>query len=259
MPTIREIRDFYREMQRTNRESITMCSTDSHVGGDPLFDNPSGHRFYIRNGTSELMLDLCPRALFPVAEQLLGVGTVVYPEGLDENGMAMGPAFSDLSLQSAKTTHMDQPDDAEPSFRTEPFSISATGPGWINGQGTRGLYCTMPNSPDARMGAGKGNPPFAGCHSDGSGDGRVRLRVAAFIDECPAGCGGFTIWRGSHVPIWASHWTAQNVSSRRREELQRKDPGLTTRELYKAAQVSQSLVCSMHGVIGNQSKSQPFY
>eukprot|EP01052_Picozoa_sp_SAG31_P010354 SAG31_NODE_566_length_14037_cov_32.372148_2_plen_136_part_00 len=25
VPTIREIRDFYREMQRTNRESITMC------------------------------------------------------------------------------------------------------------------------------------------------------------------------------------------------------------------------------------------
>eukprot|EP01052_Picozoa_sp_SAG31_P017866 SAG31_NODE_1240_length_9167_cov_4.729599_10_plen_64_part_00 len=26
VPTIREIRDFYREMQRTNRESITMYS-----------------------------------------------------------------------------------------------------------------------------------------------------------------------------------------------------------------------------------------
>eukprot|EP01052_Picozoa_sp_SAG31_P020769 SAG31_NODE_1576_length_7838_cov_5.738468_8_plen_105_part_00 len=25
VPTIREIRDFYREMQRTNRESITVC------------------------------------------------------------------------------------------------------------------------------------------------------------------------------------------------------------------------------------------
>ena len=29
VPTIREIRDFYREMQRTDRESITMCRSPS--------------------------------------------------------------------------------------------------------------------------------------------------------------------------------------------------------------------------------------
>eukprot|EP01052_Picozoa_sp_SAG31_P039573 SAG31_NODE_5514_length_2485_cov_1.728835_5_plen_194_part_00 len=35
VPTIREIRDFYREMQRTNRESITMCKTTSAAEADP--------------------------------------------------------------------------------------------------------------------------------------------------------------------------------------------------------------------------------
>ena len=81
----------------------------------------------------------------------------------------------------------------EPPNRTEPLTINATGPGFLNGQGTRGLYCTMPNNPDARTKTGtKGNGQFGGCHTDGGETGRVRLRVAAFIDECPVGSGGYT-------------------------------------------------------------------
>lgn len=182
--------------------------TNSHEGGDVLFEC-TNHRFTVRNGTSELMLDLCPRALFPIAEQLLGAGTVVYPAGLNADGNAVGPAFFDAGLQGGMSTHMDLRPDCDPSNRTEPLTINSTGPGFLNGQGTRGLYCTMPNSPNARTKiGGKGNGPFGGCHTDGGERGRVRLRVAAFIDDCPPGCGGYTIWKGSHVPIWNGLWDA---------------------------------------------------
>ena len=36
----------------------------------------------------------------------------------------------------------------------------------------------------------------------GQVDSRVRLRVSALFDDCPAGCGGWTLWPSSHVPIW---------------------------------------------------------
>ena len=61
-------------------------------GGDPYFSG-SGHRFFIRNGAEELMLNLAPRALWLVAEQLLGQGTLVWPAGLDELGATVGPCF----------------------------------------------------------------------------------------------------------------------------------------------------------------------
>ena len=39
------------------------------------------------------MLNLAPRALWLVAEQLLGQGTLVWPAGLDELGATAGPCF----------------------------------------------------------------------------------------------------------------------------------------------------------------------
>ena len=54
-------------------------------GGDAYFFG-GGHRFYIRNGAEELLLNTAPRALWGVAEQLLGKGEVVWPAGLDEAG-----------------------------------------------------------------------------------------------------------------------------------------------------------------------------
>ena len=38
------------------------------LGRDPGMFVEGSHRFYMRNGMSKLMLDLCPRALFTVAE-----------------------------------------------------------------------------------------------------------------------------------------------------------------------------------------------
>ena len=54
------------------------------IGGDPYFFT-EGHRFYVRNGAEPFMLDLAPRALWQVAEQLLGQGTVVWPAGADDS------------------------------------------------------------------------------------------------------------------------------------------------------------------------------
>ena len=46
-------------------------------GGDPYFGG-GGHRLYVRNGAEELLLDLAPRAVWDIAEQLLGKGEVVW-------------------------------------------------------------------------------------------------------------------------------------------------------------------------------------
>ena len=72
---------------------------------------------------------------------------------------------------------------------------------WLNGQGTRGLYCTLPGSPPQA-------PGFPGAHSDGACYGRFRLQVSAYIDDLPPGCGGFTVWPGSHARIWTEQWEA---------------------------------------------------
>ena len=118
-------------------------------GGDPYFSG-NGHRFTVRNGASELMLNLAPRALWQVAEQLLGKGTVVWPTGLDESGYTTGPCFMCDDAVGGLNSHvghtMGWP--SEGTFTTEPaLQLPETGPVWLNGQGTRGLYCTLPNSP----------------------------------------------------------------------------------------------------------------
>ena len=118
-------------------------------GGDPYFSG-SGHQFFIRNGASELMLNLAPRALWRVAEQLLGKGTVVWPAGLDESGYTTGPCFMCDDAVGGLNTHLGDAMGYPPkgSFTTEPaLRLPKTGPVWLNGQGTRGLYCTLPNSP----------------------------------------------------------------------------------------------------------------
>eukprot|EP01045_Picozoa_sp_COSAG04_P026531 COSAG04_NODE_3700_length_2596_cov_1.663997_1_plen_248_part_10 len=106
--------------------------TNSFEGGDLYFE-PTGHRFVIRNGAEELLLDLCPRALFDVAEQLLGKGDVVYPGGVNAAGMAAGPAFLDEGAQSGMQTHADT--HLEPTWQTETLELpGGRGPVWMNGE-----------------------------------------------------------------------------------------------------------------------------
>jgi hypothetical protein len=189
----------------TEEESARLKAQRPEGGGDPYFSG-SGSRFVIRNGAEELLLDLAPRAMWKVAEQLLGAGTLVWPAGLDELGGTTGPSLMSDDAVSGLATHvghqMGWP--TEGTFTTEEaLRLPKTGPVWINGQGTRGLYCTLPNSPAPA-------PDYPGAHSDGPCYGRLRLQIAAYIDDVPPLSGGFTVWPGSHTRVWKDQWEAFN-------------------------------------------------
>jgi hypothetical protein len=169
---------------------------------DPYFAGRD-HKLSVRNGTEQLILDLAPRALWQVAEQLLGAGTLVWPAGSDESGFNTGPCFMDDDIMGNLVNHMGAKaaDLPEPSFTTEAMRLPATGPTWINGQGTRGLYCTLPQSPPHEAG-------YPSAHSDGACYGRVRLQLSAYIDDVGPNCGAFNVWPGSHARIWPEQWKA---------------------------------------------------
>jgi len=187
----------------TEEESDKLKAQRPEGSGDPYFGG-SDHRFFVRNGAEQLMLDLAPRALWQVAEQLMGKETVVWPTGVDESGLATGPCFMCDDAVGSLVSHvghnMGWP--AEGTFATEEaLSLPKTGPVWINGQGTRGLYCTLPQSKP--LGA-----DYPSAHSDGACYGRRRLQVSAYIDDLPPNSGGFTVWPGSHTRIWTEQWKA---------------------------------------------------
>ena len=172
-------------------------------GGDPYFSG-NGHRYTVRNGASELLLNLAPRALWQVAEQLLGRGTVVWPAGLDESGYTTGPCFMCDDAVGGLNSHVGDTMgwSSGGTFTTEPaLRLPETGPVWLNGQGTRGLYCTLPNSPSHA-------PEYRGAHSDGACYGRWRLQMSAYISDVPPNSGGFMVWPGSHSRIWPEQWKA---------------------------------------------------
>lgn len=187
----------------TEEESAKFKAQRPEGGGDPYF-NGSGHRFFIRNGAEEHMLNLGPWAVWQIAEQLLGKETVVWPAGLDESNQTTGPCFMCDDAVGGLTTHvghnMGWP--PEGAFKTEEtLTLPKTGPIWLNGQGTRGLYCTLPNSPSP-------GPDYQGAHSDGACYGRWRLQMAAYTDDVPPNSGGFTVWPGSHTRVWEAQWQA---------------------------------------------------
>ena len=187
----------------TDKESAKLRSMRPEGGGEPYLSG-GGHQLVIRNGASELMLNLGPRALWRVAEQLLGKGTVVWPAGLDKSGNTTGPCFMCDDAVGALKTHLGRAMGFPPkgSFTTEPaLRLPETGPVWLNGQGTRGLYCTLPNSPPHPA-------DYPGAHSDGPCYGRWRLQMSAYISDVPANCGGFTVWPRSHARIWPEQWKA---------------------------------------------------
>ena len=170
----------------------------SQHGGQPYFGG-GGTRFYVRNGTKDFMLDLGPRALWTVAEQLLGEGTVVWPAGRDKSGSTIGPCLmNDEALEVLYGRDLETWPTL-PTFQTQTLRLPQQGLELLTGQGTRGLYCTLPNSP--APGAN-----WRGAHSDGSSYGRFRLNFAAYIDDLPPASGGFTVWPGSHTRIWKHHW-----------------------------------------------------
>ena len=167
------------------------------TGGDPYFSG-SNHRYYIRNGVEELLLNLAPRALWRVAEQLLGEGEVVWPAGADEAGETTGPCLlTDRTVKGFEPHLGGEPERwiGPVTGRTEQVRLPRTGPTWMTGQGTRGLYCTLPNSPPPA-------PHYRGAHAEALYDTRWRIQIAAYIDDLPEKAGGLTLFPGSHRRIW---------------------------------------------------------
>ena len=187
----------------TEEESTRLAAAKPEGGGEPYLGG-KGHRFFIRNGAEELLLNLAPRAVWGIAEQLLGKDTVVWPAGLDESGTTTGPCFMSDDAITGLASHLGdtlgQPEKG--SFTTqEALQLPKTGPVWLTGQGTRGLYCTLPGSPSP-------GPDLGSAHSDGACYGRWRLQMAAYTDDLPANSGGFTVWPGSHTRVWKEQWEA---------------------------------------------------
>ena len=194
-------------MKRDNPSTwipFTEEEADSHQrpegGGDPYFFG-EGYRLYIRNGAEELSLNVAPRALWTVAEQLLGVGEVVWPAGLDESGVTTGPCLLTEGAVKGMEGHLGPESDkwlGAPTGRSVPLRLPKTGPIWNTGQGTRGLYCTLPNSPSPAEG-------YRSAHAEAMYETHWRLQIAAYVDDLPPNAGGLTLWPGSHRRIW-DYW-----------------------------------------------------
>ena len=186
-------------------------------GGDPYFGG-GGHRLYIRNGAEELLLDLAPRAMFDVAEQLLGEGEVIWPNGLDETNTTIGPALLTEDHITSMEVHLGPESDkwlGKATRKTEQVRLPKTGPVWATAQGSRGLYCTLPNSPGGRVNKypyAKVQPSarYPSAHAaEGMYESRRRLQIAAYFDYLPLGAGGLHLWPGSHQRIW-DRWSAMH-------------------------------------------------
>jgi hypothetical protein len=207
----------------------------SYGGGDPRF-KPGGARFNLNCGCDELHLDSFARPLLAVAEQLLGAGRVVRPLGVDAaTGRAAGSYYADGLSECTRAIHTG----CEPRWpvpnATEAVSFdpSAGCVSTLTGQGCRGFYCALPELPRQKpppgtpAAAAKRQPlvsasmqPKAvagGLHSDVglSFPGRVHLRAVCFVDDCPPGCGGFTLWPRTHGAVWGHLWASVHAANRR--------------------------------------------
>ena len=78
------------------------------------------------------MLDAAPRALWNIAEQLLGKSTVVWPAGHNKEGFATGPCFMCDDAVGGLGSHLGVVVESyltKDSFTTEPaLRLPRTGP-----------------------------------------------------------------------------------------------------------------------------------
>ena len=180
-------------------------------GGDPYFSG-GGRGFTIRNGAEDLLIDIGARSVWDIAEQLLGKGEVVWPAGADESGFTTGPCFQTKEgAEYLMKTHLGPKSEklmGDVDGRTEELRLPKTGPVWMNSQGTRGMYCTLPNSP-ARTATSRPGPWPGGHAGEGLYESRQFLQTVVYFDDVPLGAGGTHLWPGSHTRIW-DHWAPIN-------------------------------------------------
>ena len=191
------------------RKSATPAFKWLEGGGEPYFQG-KGHKFFIRNGAEDLLIDIGGRSVWNIAEQLLGKGEVVWPVGLDESNCTTGPSFLTEKEPKWVASHMGPGgknwtgSQWSGRAQTEQVMLPKTGPHWITAQGTRGMYCTLPDSPPS------GGPDWPGSHAgEGLYDSRMLLQTAVYFDDLPPASGGLTLWPRSHTRIW-DHWEPIN-------------------------------------------------
>jgi len=177
-------------------------------GGDPYFSG-SGHQFYIRNGAEDLLLDIGARSVWNIAEQLLGKDEVVWPGGLDASGHMTGPCLMTQDIVDGMAVHLGptSEDWTEVIGKTQELRLPKTGPGPFTAQGTRGMFCTLPNGkpPTGHYPHAVAQPegPYARAHcAEGLYESRAKLQTVVYFDDVPLGAGGTHVWPGSHQRIW---------------------------------------------------------
>ncbi len=194
-----------------------------------------GHRFYIHCANELLFRDVFPLALQTVAEQLLGKGTVLLPQGPDDDGLVHGFTFNSMNgdthknlvgVAKYKDWVQKGADEYPPPMVTEKLAVPPHSSFTGVLQGTRGVYCTLPqgscqvDNKDTNANLGTcsnlqrgivtndfvsrqtAEGGYMGAHADTCtltnipgihADDRTRLRATCYLDDCPPDCGGFTV------------------------------------------------------------------
>lgn len=185
--------------------------------------NQSGFSWRCRTaGAEQCILDMTARALWDVAEQLLGVGQVVEPTGeslgemlahtgedaSDVDTLAKIAAESDVGFRqlcaryahsvivaseprvkggaSISNSHAPLPEGMDHQDISNLF---------VAGTRSRGIYGILPQP----AGSERRKPGPEGCHSDAH---PFHLGVMAYIDDVPPNGGGLRLWPGSHRKVF---------------------------------------------------------
>ena len=144
-------------------------------GADHPYFSCGGHRFYLKCGVERLFLDLFPRALWAVAEQLLGEGEVFMPTEPAADGLCRGPVFISMDGADHKMlagvrshAHLVADPSLPPSMVTEELAVPPHNPAVGIFAGTRGIYCTLPGSEASPSNTGVPGDAlgYRGAHSD---------------------------------------------------------------------------------------------
>ena len=115
-------------------------------------------------GAEELFLDLLPRAVFPIAEELCGAGTLVWPDGATQKDFTFGHPGGNYAGKGTA------------------------------GQALRGVYNVLPSPLDVPR-----NNIAQSAHVDGWAGDRWRVSCHAYLEDVTPGGGGFGV-RGLPTP-----------------------------------------------------------
>lgn len=198
----------------------------------PEEETTSGHHGIMRNsragfswrervaGGEQLMLDLLPNTLMPIAEQLLGQGKVQPATGEsvgtmlgvpdDENFpavLAEVAASSDVGIKPLCARYLDTLGDIGITKQADASLHDI----FVVGTRGRGIYCTLPQPPGTERVKEAG-----GGHNDLH---PFQLGVEAYIDDVPPNGGGLVLWPGAHRRVFSTYERQHSQTQRDRQGL----------------------------------------